>query len=51
MDTFKKETVKNYTAFDLNAKCVKNNHKLEKLFNRNARRKNKQKIKKDLTNQ
>lgn len=39
MDAFKRETVKDYTAWDLNAKYVKNDNKLEHKFKRKARRK------------
>ena len=42
MDNFKKETVRDYTSWDLNAKCVKNDNKLEHKFKRKARRKFKQ---------
>lgn len=52
MDTMKKETVVDYTACDLNAKCVrvKNRQKLEAKLKRKARRKNKNFLKKVLTN-
>ena len=44
MDAFKKETVKDYTAWDLNCPrwvTIKNRQKLEKKLKRKARRKNK----------
>lgn len=52
MDALKKETVKKYTSWDLNAKCVqvKNRQKLEHKIKRSARRKNRQKLKKMLDN-
>ena len=53
MDNFKKETSKDYTAWDLNCPRfvkVKNRQRLEKIFKRKARRKNKEKLKKLLTN-
>lgn len=48
MDKMKRETVKDYTAQDLNAKCVRirNRQKLEAKIKRSARRK----IKKELDN-
>lgn len=51
MDKLKKETVVDYTAWDLNAKCVqvKNRQKLEAKFKRKARRKNKKFLKTVLT--
>ena len=47
MDRMKRETVKGYTAQDLNAKCVhiRNRQKLEAKIKRSARRK----MKKSLT--
>ena len=41
MDRMKRETVKDYTAQDLNAKCVpiRNRQKLEAKIKRSARRK------------
>lgn len=42
MDSLKKETVKDYTAWDLNCArwvVVRNRQKLEKIFKRKARRK------------
>ena len=47
MDRMKRETVKDYTAQDLNAKCVhiRNRQKLEAKIKRSARRK----MKKSLT--
>lgn len=52
MDTYKKETVVNFTCHDLNARCVSFSHghrrKLKKIFIRQARRKNKNKLKKML---
>lgn len=52
MDKLKKETVVDYTAWDLNTKWVqvKNRQKLEAKFKRKARRKNKNSLKKVLTN-
>ncbi len=51
MDDMKKETVIDYTAWDLNAKCVqvKNRQNLEAKLKRKARRKNKNSLKKVLT--
>lgn len=51
MDDMKKETVVDYTAWDLNAKCVqvKNRQNLEAKLKRKARRKNKNSLKKVLT--
>lgn len=51
MDTMKKETVVDYTAWDLNTKYVqvKNRQKLEAKLKRKARRKNKNSLKKVLT--
>lgn len=50
MDNFKKETVVDYTVWDINAKCVrnKNRHKDAQKIKRKARRKNKEKLKKIL---
>lgn len=48
MDYFKKETAKDYTAWDLNAKCCKNDNALEHRIKREARRKNRQVLKKML---
>lgn len=51
MDDLKKETVKDYTAWDLNCPRfvrIKNRQKWEARFKRKARRKNKQKLKKTL---
>lgn len=45
MDKLKKATTRDYTAWDLNAKCVKNNNTLEHQFKRKARRKDKQSLK------
>ena len=49
-DIFKRNTMKNFTCYDLNAKCVKikpkNRRKLVAIAHRNARRKDKLKIKK-----
>lgn len=39
MDAFKRETMVDYTSWDLNAKCVKNNNELKRKFKRKARRK------------
>lgn len=51
MDSMKRETVIDYTSWDLNAKCVqvKNRQKLEAKLKRKARRKNKKFLKKVLT--
>ena len=51
MDNMKKETVVDYTAWDLNTKYVqvKNRQKLEAKLKRKARRKNKNSLKKVLT--
>lgn len=54
MDDLKKETVEDYTAWDLNCPRfvrIKNRQKWEARFKRKARRKNKQKLKKTLDNQ
>ena len=51
MDKLKKDTVKDYTAWDLNCPRfvrVKGRQKLEAIFKRKARRKAKQKLKKEL---
>lgn len=48
MDSLKKDTVKDYTAWDLNCPRyvkVKHRQRLEAIFKRKARRKNKQKLK------
>ena len=48
MDKLKKETIKDYTVWDLNCPRivkVKNRQKLEKIFKRKARRKMKKEIK------
>lgn len=46
MDEFKRKSVKDYTAWDLNCKQVSPRYnKLEKLFKRKARRKMKKEIK------
>lgn len=48
MDKLKKETVKDYTAWDLNCPRVvkvKNRQRLEAVFKRKARRKTKQLLK------
>lgn len=52
MDDFKKETIAQYDAFDLNVKCVRirNRQKNEHMIKRNARRKNRKKLKKVLDN-
>lgn len=52
MDTFKRETVVDYTAWDLNTKWVnpKNKGKMKKKCKRKARRKNKNFLKKVLDN-
>lgn len=52
MDKLKKETVKDYTAWDLNCPRyvnIKNRQKLEAKFKRKARRKLKKDLKKFLT--
>lgn len=49
IDELKKETVKDYTAWDLNCPRfikVKNRQKFEKIFKRKARRKMKREVKK-----
>lgn len=54
MDDLKKSTVKDYTAWDLNCSrfiFIKDRQKLEAIFKRKARRKNKQKLKKTLDSQ
>lgn len=55
MDAFKRETVNDYTSWDLNCRsiCPHNtrDNKLEKKIKRRARRKNKENLKKVLTNQ
>ena len=52
MDHFKKETVKDYTAWDLNCRSIcphdKFSNKLEKRIKRKARRSLKQNLKKGL---
>lgn len=50
MDYMKRETVKDYTAQDLNAKCVhiRNRQKLESQLKRKARRKAKERLKKEV---
>ncbi len=42
MDAFKRETMIDYTSWDLNSKCVivKNRHNLTQKIKRKARRKN-----------
>lgn len=53
MDKFKKETVEDYTSWDINCKYIgsrKWKTKLKKTFKRKARRNNKQKIRKELNN-
>ena len=53
MDNLKKDTCKDYTAWDLNCPRhvrIYNRQKWEKIFKRKARRKNKQKMKKVLDN-
>lgn len=49
MDDLKKETVKDYTAWDLNCKCtgMKKRQKLEAIFKRKARHKIKQKLRRE----
>ena len=50
MDNLKKETVKDYTAWDLNYPRyvrVKNRQRLEAIFKRKARRKEKQRLRKE----
>lgn len=51
MDDMKKATVKDYTIWDLNCPryiTVRNRQKLEKIFKRKARRKNKKELDKML---
>ena len=52
MDNLKKETVKNFTEWDVNAKCVKRRagerKKLATMFIRSARRANKQELRKEI---
>ena len=51
MDNLKKDTVKDYTAWDLNCPRfvrIKSRQKLEAIFKRKARRKAKQKLKKEV---
>ena len=53
MDNLKKDTCQDYTAWDLNCPRFvhpKNRQKMEHLFKRKARRKNKEKLKKVLDN-
>jgi len=50
MDYMKMATAKDYTAWDLNCKCVKTDQSLEKIFKRKARRKNKENLKLPLDN-
>ena len=53
MDNLKKETVKDYTAWDLNCPRfvkVKNRQRLEAIFKRKARRVAKQRLKKEVQN-
>ena len=49
MDDLKKETVKDYTAWDLNCKCtgIKKRQKLEAIFKRKARRKIKELLRRE----
>lgn len=49
-DEFKRETVIDFTVWDINAKCVYNKHRAKdaKMCKRKARRKNKIKLKKSL---
>lgn len=55
MDDFKKETAVDYTAFDLNCRKIvphtKQRNKAEKIIKRKARRKFRQKLKKDIDNE
>lgn len=49
MDDLKKATIKDYTVWDLNCPrfvSIKRRQKLEAIFKRKARRKNKQQLKK-----
>ena len=51
MDNLKKDTVKDYTVWDLNCPRfvrVKGRQKLEAIFKRKARRRAKQKLKKEV---
>ena len=53
MDNLKRDTCKDYTAWDLNCPRyvhIRNRQKWEKKFKRKARRKNRQKLKKMLDN-
>ena len=52
MDIMKRETIIDYTSWDLNTKCVKvkNRQKLEAKLKRKARRKNKENLRKILDN-
>lgn len=52
MDDFKRETVVGFTCFDINAKCAHSKHRAKdaRMIKRIARRKNREKLKKLLTN-
>lgn len=54
MDIFKKNTIKNYTAWDINCPYVcrmqKTKRKLQDIFKKAARRKLKQNLRKELNN-
>lgn len=47
MDFFKKQSIKDYTVWDLNCPCVKKDKKLERKIKRAARRRLKQILKRD----
>jgi len=49
-DYLKRETIENYTAWDIKCKYVNNDKKLERKFKRQARRKNNEKMKKGIDN-
>lgn len=49
MDYFHRATVKNYTAWDIKCRYVKNDKALEKAFKRAARRKLKRELKEETT--
>lgn len=44
MDDFKRETIVDYTVWDLNVKCIKNDNKMEHRCKRKARRKARRKL-------
>jgi CO dehydrogenase/acetyl-CoA synthase gamma subunit (corrinoid Fe-S protein) len=51
MDAFKRETMIGFTCWDINAKCVHNRNRAKDahMVKRSARRKNREKLKKLLT--